>query len=193
MKVSFNNTLESLYAIEYCASRDRSIIKQRFDSEQEGAFFNEIYRLCIEKIPRETRYFVMDLGDYHRIAEYVLMGSGELPDLTILKNYFAQNDTVHQRIISDIKDDETLRRLNFAELSAFLYVRAEDISRGDVRDPVLCSDPLCLCAFSRSGNSEHYYLHNHILLILQKTLLHVSFAETARRAVSANDTYIQTE
>ena len=78
MKIGFNNNLEALYGIDYCINRDRNVIKQ--DETEENSYFNDLYRIYIEKVPDEVRDSVASIGDYRRKAEFALNGFGELPD-----------------------------------------------------------------------------------------------------------------
>ena len=121
MKIGFNNNLEALYGIDYCINRDRNVIKQ--DETEENSYFNDLYRIYIEKVPDEVRDSVASIGDYRRKAEFALNGFGELPDLTPFVEYLDGNREVQNQIVEDIKENDSFKLLNLDQKKDFLAQR----------------------------------------------------------------------
>ena len=128
MKCEFNNKLEAIYGINYGLNRSQNIIKQA-ENEQEQPFFDEIYRIFLSKVPDELSNEVRRLGDYHRVAEYVLDPQNQLPDLSAFDDFYLKNSELESKIISDIQSSENLQRLKLDELKEFLGIdSASDIN-----------------------------------------------------------------
>ena len=121
MKIAFNNHLESLYAIDYCINRGQNIIRQT-DASEEAQFFDDLYRVYLEKVTDSTRYDVAQLGDYHRKAEYALNPQNALPDLTALEAFFSEHQQLQDRIISDIQNSPEVTQLHLDGLRDFLGI-----------------------------------------------------------------------
>ena len=127
MKYSFNNNLEALYGIDYCVNRNQNIIKQN-EVAEEQSYFDELYRIFLEHVTDEVRDDTLGIGDYRRKAEYVLSGTNALPDLTAFQDFFLKFQPLQEKVIADIQNDETLRRINLDSLKAFFGIDdADDI------------------------------------------------------------------
>ncbi len=125
MKIAYNNNLEALYGIDYCINRDRNIIRQDIISDEKG-YFDELYRIYLEKIPNNVRSDVESIGDYRRKAEYALNGLQQLPDLSALSGLFMRAKGFQDRTISDIENDANFRKLNLEQKKDFFGIDEAD-------------------------------------------------------------------
>jgi len=124
VKIYFNNQLEALYAIDYCYNRKQNIIKQN-DSAEEKQFFDEIYRIYLEKVSDVVRDDALRVGDYHRKAEYVFNKDNPLPDLSAFDEFFARYRSTQDRIIADIANGSVMSSLHLDALRSFFNIGAD--------------------------------------------------------------------
>lgn len=121
MKIQFNNNLEALYAIDYCVNRGQNIIQQT-ENLPNQEFFDELYRLFLEKISDVARDDAVSIGDYHRKAEFALNPQNILPDLTAFQTYFSQNKELQNKIIADVENSEAITSLHLDGLRSFFNI-----------------------------------------------------------------------
>jgi hypothetical protein len=124
MKIAFNNQLEALYAIDYCVNRGQNVIKQS-DAPEEKQFFDELYRVYLEKISSVVRDDAVQLGDYHRKAEYVYGHDNPLPDLSGFDDFFASMRSLQDKIVADISSDSTIASLHLDALRSYFGIAEE--------------------------------------------------------------------
>lgn len=125
MKIRFNNNLESLYAVDYCVNRDQNIIHQT-DVSANQAFFDELYRVYLEKISDVARDDAVSIGDYHRKAEYALNPQNTLPDLSAFQVMFAQNKALQESIIADVEQSDAITSLHLEGLRSFFGIATDN-------------------------------------------------------------------
>lgn len=125
MKFQFNNNLESLYAVDYCVNRGRSIIHQN-EAPERQAFLDQLYRIFLEKISDVARDDAISLGDYHRKAEYILNPQNTPPDLAAFNDYFTQNKALQDKIIADVKDSNEISSLHLEGLRSFFGIATDN-------------------------------------------------------------------
>lgn len=124
MRINFNNQLEALYAIDYCVNRRQNIIKQS-GSAEEKQFFDEIYRIYLEKVSDVVRDDAQRIGDYHRKAEYVFNKDNPLPDLSAFDDFFQKYRSTQDRIIADITNGPVIKSLHLDALRSFFNISAD--------------------------------------------------------------------
>lgn len=124
MKIAFNNQLEALYAIDYCVNRGQNIIKQP-DAAEEKQYFDELYRIFLEKVSDVVRDDAIRIGDYHRKAEYVFGKDNPLPDLSAFDEFFLSKRSLQDRIISDISNGPVIQSLHLDALRSYFNINAE--------------------------------------------------------------------
>ena len=121
MKILFNNNLESLYAIDYCINRGQNIIRQAENLPNQD-FFDELYRVYLEKISDVARDDAVSIGDYHRKAEYALNPQNTLPELGAFQSYFIQKKDLQNAIIADAENSEAITQLHLEGLRSFFGI-----------------------------------------------------------------------
>lgn len=121
MKIQFNNNLEALYAVDYCVNRGQNIIQQS-ENLPNQEFFDELYRIFLEKISDVARDDAISIGDYHRKAEYALNPQNILPELTDFQTYFTQNKALQDKIIADVENSEAITSLHLEGLRGFFGI-----------------------------------------------------------------------
>jgi len=124
MRINFNNQLEALYAIDYCVNRRQNIIKQS-GSAEEKQFFDEIYRIYLEKVSDVVRDDVQRIGDYRRKAEYVFNKDNPLPDLSAFDDFFQKYRSTQDRIVADITNGPVMKSLHLDALRSFFNISAD--------------------------------------------------------------------
>lgn len=121
MKVLFNNNLESLYAVDYCTNRGQNIIRQA-ENLPNQEFFDELYRIFLEKVSDDARNDALAIGDYHRKAEYALNPQNTLPELSVLQGYFARRKVLQDQIVASVESSEAITQLHLEGLRSFFGI-----------------------------------------------------------------------
>jgi hypothetical protein len=121
MKIQFNNNLEALYAVDYCINRGQNIIRQD-ENPANQSYFDELYRIYLEKISDKARSDAVAIGDYHRKAEFALNPQNTLPELSAFQTFFTQHKILQNTIVADIENSEAITQLHLEGLRGFFGI-----------------------------------------------------------------------
>lgn len=122
MNIFFNNKLETLYGIDYCVYRNRSIIKQSTATDEASVYYDEFYRIFLEKTSNDFRDDVLNIGDYRGKAEFVLEDKEIIPDISAFSEFFIHVKPLQERIVSDISSNPSLSKIDIDGLRSFFGI-----------------------------------------------------------------------
>lgn len=119
MKFLFDNRIELLYGLDYCINREKGQLKQ-YNTKENNLYLDTFYDIYLSQVSNELKNKIIEIGDYHLKAEYVLNHN----DITIfnsasLDDYFDKIKEFQEKVISDIKNDQYIEKIDLNKLKKF--------------------------------------------------------------------------